>query len=195
MVKAIAYSVCAVLLISSTAFGQLGTLVQNQDWTHSASTGLSTSGAPGTVNALTGFGTLDTQSAASIYTTTTANQGAGALLVQAGTATNLAGGSVSILQDAATLGLAATDMSGPGQLQMITAYDGPAQQSEGVGLTAGQTLATSGGGGVAQALNGVGTAVGQQANSTSVALNQATFMAGVQAANVMSAPGGQTVSH
>lgn len=192
MVKAIAYSVCAVLLITSTAFGQLGALIQNQDWAHAATTGLSTSGGAGTVNALTGFGTLNSQSATSIYTTTTANQGAGLLLLQGGTASNDPGGTVSILQDTSTLGLAATASSGPGQLQMIAAYDGPAQQYEGVGLTAMQALGTSGGGGAAEALNGIGVGMGQEASSTSVALNQSSFMVGVQAANVISAPGGTT---
>lgn len=192
MVKAIAYSVCAVLLISSAAFGQVGMLVQNQDWGHSASTLLDTSGAVGTVDALTAFGRLDTQDAESIYTSTTANQGVGALLVQAGTGTNLSGGSVSILQDTMTQGLAATSASGPGQLQMIGAYDGPAQQFEGVGLTAAQMLTTAGGGGEAQALNGAGLAIGQEAASTSMELAQSSFMAAVQAANVISDPGGQT---
>ncbi len=192
MVKAIAYGVCAVLLISSTAFGQTGRLVQNQDWAHSASTLLDTSGNTGTVSALTAFGALNTQSAASIYTTTTANQGAGALLVQASTGTNLAGGSVGILQDGATLGLAAGEDSGPGQLQLIGAYDAPSEQYEGVGLTAAQMLTTGGGGGAARALNGVGVGIGQEATSTSMSLAQSSFMAGVQAAEVTSAPGGTT---
>jgi hypothetical protein len=143
------------------------------------------------------MGVLDTQSASSIYTTTTADQGVGALIVQGGLATNDPGGNVAISQGLGTVGLNSAGTTGialgtlgPGQAQTIGAYDGTASQFEGVGVGATQNLAKTGGGGTALALNGIAIGTSQSGASTSATVDQSTTLLGAQVSGLTSAPGG-----
>ena len=197
MVKAIAASIVVFLLIGSSALGQLGDIGQMENWNHALGSTAATSGNAGAAGAFQGIGVLDTQSATSVYTTTTAGQGVGVLAVQVGVALNAPGGDVTVDQDLATQGLNSAGGTGvnppalgPGQVQSIGAYAGTASQFEGVGVDATQDLDKTGGGGTALALNGIAIGTGQSGASTSATVNQSTVLLGVQASGLTSAPGG-----
>jgi hypothetical protein len=197
MVKAIAASVVVLLLVVSSASGQLGNIGQAENWNHQLGSTAATSGNAGGAGVLQGIGALDGQTATSLYTTTTATQGVGTLAVQGGLAINDPGGDVTVGQTLGTRGLnsaggtnAGEEVLGPGQVQSIGAYEGASSQFEGIGVDATQDLTKTGGGGTALALNGIAVGTGQTGASTSATLSQGTVLVGVQASGLTSAPGG-----
>lgn len=181
MVKAIAYSVCAVLLISTTAFAQVGP--QTGIWNIGLTSNANLSGGTGNANTSQGLGTLNIQGN-SDGEGTQGWQGFGALVGQTATVTTV-GAPVSVTQDVTIAGDALIIGIGSvplGQTQTIGDYSGPATQYEGVSIGATQALVKDAGGtGTATGGNGVGFVMAQVGGNTGGnTLGQGSLVAGAQ---------------
>jgi len=179
-------------LVGSSALGQLGTVGERAQFNRHVGSTIETRGNAGVAGNLSVLGSADAQQSVSVYTTTAARQGNASLIVQGGLAANAPGGDVGITQNLFSDGINREDGSftGPGQEQLVQAYDGTAREYQGSDVLATQDLQKSGGGGIAVAGQGIGQVVGQQATSTSVNMGQVSVVGGGQLSGIASAPGG-----
>jgi hypothetical protein len=181
MVKVIAYSVVAVLLVASTASAQIGTLYQSENVINGLGSTVALSGAPGTGGSLGVVANFAGQTASTTLPTS-ASQGIGLLGVQASFVQNDGSAVISVGQ---TLGIqgAAAGSNGPGQVQLIAADVGATaggeQQFQGIALTGTQTI-TKAGDGTAVGLNAGGTILGQEVANASTTADQGILIIGGQ---------------
>jgi len=187
MVKAIAYSICAVLLITSTTFGQ-AVGPQTQIWNIGLGSNVGMQTGTGDAHNDQVLGTLNIQGNSN-GEGTQGWQGMGTLLGQTADVTTV-GAPVSVEQNVNIAGdalIVGTTASVPlGQTQTIGDYTGPASQYEGVSIGADQTLLkTAGGTGTATGTNGVGFAMAQVGgNAGGNTLGQGTLVVGAQQSTI-----------
>lgn len=185
MVKAIAYSICAVLVIGPAAFGQVGP--GTQLWNIGLTSGASMTGGTGNADTTQGLGALTIQGN-SDGEGTQGWQGFGALVGQTASVETV-GAPVSVDQDVTIAGDALVVGIGSiplGQLQTIGDYSDPASQYEGVSIGATQALVKDAGGtGTATGGNGVGFAMAQVGGNTGGnTLGQGSLVIGAQAGTI-----------
>ena len=181
MVKVIAYSVVALLLVASAASAQVGSLNGSQNWTNALGSTVTLTGAPGTGGSL---GVILNAAGQSQTTTapTSASQGFGLIGVQGAFAQNNGSANISVGQ---TLGItgATAGLMGPGQVQAVAADSGlvmgGAQQFEGITLTGGQNIIKNGDG-TAIGLNAGGALLGQEVSNASTTGTQGILIVGGQ---------------
>jgi hypothetical protein len=184
MVKVIAYSVVAVLLVASTASAQLGGLLQGtQNWNTSLGSTVSLSGAANTGGTLLVGADVAGQTATTTLGTS-ASQGLGLLAVQGALGQNNTAAIVSADQKFAIVGVnvagSPTQGSGPfGQSQLVSADNGStlgvAGQFEGVSVGGSQTVGVAGNGSMI-ALNAGATVLGQEVANTSTTADQGVLI-------------------
>lgn len=151
MVKAIAYSVCAVLLITSGVHASVGP--QSQVWNISLASDATLFGGQGNANTTQSLGTLNLQGDTN-GEGAQAWQGMGALVGQTAVVTTV-GAPIGVTQTVNIAGdVLGTGLQGIalGQAQNIGDYADPSLQYEGVSLGATQALVKDAG--------GLGTAAG-----------------------------------
>jgi len=198
MVKAIAVSIVVVLLVSSSAFGQI---LNNETWGLSlgehpgpAENTINVSGAAGAAGAFNAIGTLDGQAAASAQDGLIAGQGFAVGIVQGGAAINGGAATIGIAQAAEVDGapLPTSPLVTSGQFQNITpGGDGTLVQAEGVVIDVGQRITKTGGPGVAVAGQGAGNLMGQGAGNAAQGAGggQGSAIIGVQFGGVIGGAG------
>ncbi len=181
MVKAIAYSICAVLLITSITQAAVGP--QTEIWNIGLTNGAAMTSGQGTANAAQGLGTLNIQGDTN-GEGTQAWQGVGALVGQNAAVTAIGAPvsvnqDVSIAGDALIIGLGSVPL---GQTQTIGDYAAESTQYEGVSIGATQSLVKDGGGlGTATGGNGVGLVMAQVGgDAVGTTLGQGTLVVGGQ---------------
>jgi len=187
MVKVIAYSVVALLLVASTASAQLGTLSQSQNTINSLTSTVTLAGAPGIGGNLGVVANFAGQTATTTFPTA-ASQGIGLLGVQASYLQNNGSAAISVGQALGIQGAGTTNPAmGPGQVQAVNADNGAIagseQQFQGVTVTGTQAL-SKGGNGTALALNAGGALLGQEVSNASTIADQGILIIGGQLSGI-----------
>lgn len=184
MRKVIAAAVVAVLLVGSSAIGQI---TEGQNWNLGLTNALSLTGGPSTANTIQGIGTLNVQGLGinpdlNGDPSVTAAQGVAGALFQTGTATT-GGAAVGLSQ---ILGI--TGGTQNGQQQLVGDLAGPCQEIQSVALTGSQGLTKGvGSNATAEGLNLAGFGMGQVMQNNCAQGGQLGLILGGQASSFQGA--------
>jgi hypothetical protein len=187
MVKVIAFSAVAILVVSSSAFAQVD--LQYQGWNLGLGNSINLSGGAGTGSTTQGVGTLSVQNLGvnpnnSGVPTVTAGQGIGAALFQNGNATTDGKGNIGLAQTLGITGLGITvngSMIPGGQTQSIADGGGSGMQYQGVSFSGTQGLTkAAGASSTADGLNIAGFVMGQAGDNSCLDGDQLSIILGGQ---------------